>query len=293
MKLIKPNFSILEQPPGLEGIYQQIEKAGRICYKSEDKITEGSAKAFVDRMIKSGHTSMLEHSAVYLDFRGTDIIKLGKFYRSNPYSKVYKHTLENGWYEPHLYVSTNYRVIVENDKFDDLKYLCEPTKYHERRVSVKFITSNSIMREFTRHRSHSFAVESTRYCNYSRDKFNNEITFIKPSWMNESSNDVQNYLCGQEHNMSPGSIHLINALSQCEACYLSMIQDGMKPQEAREVLPLAIKCDMIMTGFVLDWQHFFDLRASIIAATGKPHPDASALADPLYEEFIKRKYINN
>lgn len=81
------------------------------------------------------------------------------------------------------------------------------------------------------------------------------------------------------------------SLSDAESSYLSLIKEGAKPQEAREVLPLATKCDMIMTGFVSDWQHFFRLRTSIIAETGKPHPDASALADPLYKEFINRNYL--
>ena len=127
-------------------------------------------------------------------------------------------------------------------------------------------------------RSHSFAVESTRYCNYSKDKFNNEITFIVPYWYTNPKEDIRSRM-------------LEISLSDAESSYLSLIKEGAKPQEAREVLPLATKCDMIMTGFVSDWQHFFRLRTSIIAETGKPHPDASALADPLYKEFINRNYL--
>lgn len=281
MKLIKPSFEIYEQGPGLEGIYEAIERAGRTCYKS--KRPEGqTAKDFVDRMIASQHYAMLEHGTVYLTIRG--IIKpfvgpsnIGK-YLENPYSKV---VFGEG---TTFYITTNYRVLVENGWLDDLQYLCEPTEFHEKRVTVRFTTSNSIMREFTRHRVMSFAVESTRYCNYSKDKFNNEITFIVPYWVDDiDMENVDNYLYNHEYTLSGGAVCLINSLFQSEQFYLKLIRDGAKPQEAREVLPLATKCDMIMTGFVSDWQHFFDLRA--LGTTGAPHPDAKALALPLMEEF--------
>ena len=160
MKLIKQSFEILDQQPGLEGIYKQIELAGRTCYKSEDKITEGSAKEFVDRMIKSGHGAMLEHGTVYLKFESIvhafGIGYLGGMkYIGNPYSKV---NIEGTT----QYVTTNLRVLVENGWLDDLKYICEPTEHHEKRITVKFITDQGILREFTRHRVFSFAVESTR-----------------------------------------------------------------------------------------------------------------------------------
>ena len=127
-------------------------------------------------------------------------------------------------------------------------------------------------------RSHSFAIESTRYCNYSKDKFNNEITFIEPFWYNRQSLVLQKDL-------------LISGLREAEKHYLALIEVGCKPQEAREVLPLATKCDMVMTGFVSDWKHLFRLKTSFIAETGKPHPDMSNLCDPLYKEFVKRGFI--
>ena len=288
MKLIKPSFEIYEQGPGLGGIYEAIEMAGRTCYKS--KRPDGqTAKDFVDRMIASQHYAMLEHGTVYLTIRG--IVKpfvgpsnIGK-YLENPYSKV---VFREG---TTFYITTNYRVLIENGWLNDLKYLCEPTEFHERRVTVRFTTSNSIMREFTRHRAMSFAVESTRYCNYSKDKFNNEITFIVPYWVDDiDMENVDNYLYNHEYTLSGGAVCLINSLFQSEQFYLKLIRDGAKPQEAREVLPLATKCDMIMTGFVSDWQHFFDLRAR--GTTGAPHPDAKALAEPLMNDFINRGLIN-
>ena len=301
MRLIKSSYEILEQGPGLEGIYEQIELAGRTCYKS--KRPEGqTAKDFVDRMIASKHYAMLEHGTVYLKIRkGTyayshyvvvcepddDFMSSSRELSYRPYTKV-------NIQDDYIYVTTNYRVLVENGWLDDLKYLCEPTEFHERRVTVRFTTSNGIMREFTRHRSHSFAVESTRYCNYSKNKFNNELTFIIPSWskLGECTIEVDNLMSldNLKRVSKEAETNWIQALMSAEVNYLHMIEVGYKPQEAREVLPLATKCDMVMTGFVSDWRHFFRLRTSILAETGKPHPDAAALADPLYKEFIKRDY---
>lgn len=164
MDLIKPKFEILEQQSGIDGIYKMIELSGRTCYHSQDKITEDSAKKFVDRMIESEHFSMLEHGTVYLDVTGEDIIECQRFYCKNPYSKVYKNTLENGWPQPHLYVTTNYRVIVENKRENDLKYLCNPTEYHEKRICIKFISDIHFYKDCTRHRVFSWAIESSRYC---------------------------------------------------------------------------------------------------------------------------------
>ena len=297
MRLIKPSYEVWQQPPGLEGVYKQIERVGRICYKSEDKITEDSAKPFVDRMIKSGHGAMLEHGTVYLAMPLTILSKAvsgwGK-YTNNPYSKGFKVCEIDG--QRRVAITTNLRVLVKNNWLEDLKYLCEPTEFHEKRVTVRFTTSNGIMREFTRHRSHSFAVESTRYCNYSKNKFNNEITFIQPYWFtHDYTKKYLNKLIILKHtpndNYTSEENLFLTHLLDVEEKYMGLINLGLKAQEAREVLPLATKCDMVMTGFISDWQHFFSLRTSIIAETGKPHPDASALADPLYKEFVERGYI--
>lgn len=294
MKLVNPSWEILEQKPGLEGIYEQIELAGRTCYKSQRK--EGTtAKDFVDRMIKSGHNSMLEHGTVYLhiaDEIGIDTLAtlIDYTYGKNPYSKVNEEIIDGAY---HYFITTNYRHIVENGLLDDLQYLCEPTEFHEKRITVRFTTDRGVSHEFVRHRVFSFAQESTRYCNYSKkDKFGSELTFIIPSWIDTT--DIENvplYLHGKEYMISFGAMHFINALSQCESCYLSLIRDGATPQQARQVLPNALKTELVMTGFISDWQNFFQLRTSIIAETGKPHPDASFLADSLYREFKNRHFI--
>ena len=292
MKLIKPSFEILDQQCGLEGIYKQIEIAGRTCYKSEDKITEDSAKEFVDRMIKSGHGAMLEHGTVYLAMPIETMIPIeangwGK-YTKNPYSKGFKVCNVNG--QKRVAITTNLRVLVENGWLDDLQYICEPTEYHEKRVTVKFITDQGILREFTRHRVFSFAVESTRYCNYSKNRFSHEITFIQPNWI--SDKDIENYhmdfgyFTDQDTNHITAVNRFISALKNAEYFYMELIKLGWKPQQARNILPLATKCDMVMTGFVSDWLHFFELRDAASA-----HPQAQELAHSLHETFIQRGLI--
>lgn len=292
MKLIKQSFEILDQQCGLEGIYKQIEIAGRTCYKSEDKITEDSAKEFVDRMIKSGHGAMLEHGTVYLAMPVETMIPIeangwGK-YTKNPYSKGFKVCNVNG--QKRVAITTNLRVLVENGWLDDLQYICEPTEYHEKRITVKFITDQGILREFTRHRVFSFAVESTRYCNYTKDKFSHEITFIQPNWI--SDKDIENYhmdfgyFTDQDTNHITAVNRFMSALKNAEYFYMELIKLGWKPQQARNILPLATKCDMVMTGFVSDWKHFFELRDAVSA-----HPQAQELAHPLHETFIQRGLI--
>lgn len=292
MKLIKQSFEILDQQCGLEGIYKQIEISGRTCYKSEDKITEDSAKEFADRMIKSGHGAMLEHGTVYLAMPVETMLPIeangwGK-YTKNPYSKGFKVCNVNG--QKRVAITTNLRVLVENGWLDDLQYICEPTEYHEKRITVKFTTDQGILREFTRHRVFSFAVESTRYCNYTKDKFSNEITFIQPNWI--SDKDIENYhmdfgyFTDQDTNHITAVNRFMSALKNAEYFYMELIKLGWKPQQARNILPLATKCDMVMTGFVNDWKHFFELRDAASA-----HPQAQELAHSLHETFIQRGLV--
>lgn len=293
MKLIKPSFEILDQQCGLEGIYKQIEIAGRTCYKSEDKITENSAKEFVDRMIKSGHGAMLEHGTVYLYFKYNcyniqDDIFINK-YKNNKYSIVnsiglddnpendYKDIYgEDGLGLCQYAITTNFRVLVENGWLDDLQYICEPTEYHEKRVSVKFICDTGVSHEFVRHRVFSFAQESTRYCDYTKDRFNRELTFIKPLWIsNIPITDIT-----EDEKV------FLEYLKNVEDTYFFLRDSNWTPQEARAVLPKCVKTELVMTGFVSDWRHFFELRDAASA-----HPQAKELAHPLHETFIQRGLV--
>lgn len=327
MKLVKPSFEILEQKPKeivipadmeigphmvkeelLNSIYRQIEIAGRTCYKSEDKITDTSAKEFVERMIKSGHGAMLEHGTVYLQLLGVFLdpddvdIAYGNYivhhYINNPYSKV-KIIHDEDW-KANVYITTNYRVMVENNWLDDLFYLCNPTEYHERRYTVKFICDRGVSHEFVRHRVFSFAQESTRYCNYSKDKFGNELTFIIPNWLSipegeyelfEEDDTVEGLSCYSLSNEEWATKDLgvkafLRGCDDAELAYFELLKQGWKPQQARTTLPNALKTELVMTGFTSDWKHFFELRDASSA-----HPQARELAQPLHEEFIKRRYL--
>ena len=303
MRLCKPSFEIIEQQSGLKGLYKQIELSGRVAYKSEDKITEDSYKGFVDRIIKLNHGSVLEHGTVYLlipyekaiDAFGNNWVR--EQYSYNPYSVV-------AVYDNNYYITTNMRVLVEHNWLDDLQYICEPTEHHEKRVCVRFICDRSISHEFVRHRTFSFLMESTRYCNYSKDKFNNEITFILPCWLNipegkytniaKQSNEDGEYkqIMLHENNINAYPLTTTSEgrfLWSCywdEHNYFDLLNYGWKPQQARAVLPNSLKTELVMTGFISDWAHFFKLRDA-----GSAHPQAQELAKPLHEEFIKRGYI--
>ena len=305
MRLIKSSFEILEQEPGIQGIYKQIERAGRTCYKSEGRITEDSAEKFVNMIKDRQHTAMLEHGTVYLkDIYDVSAIgswrrSIGGKYSSNKYSVVNTDRMCDF---QGIYVTTNFRVLIENNWLDDLKYLCEPTEYHEKRITVKFILPISISREFCRHRVFSFAEQSTRYCNYNADKFNNELTFIIPYWTNLKEARYQywdnDWVDATDKNSIPNTIlkHFEGDsvdifLSQCESAevnYKALINRGCKAQEAREILPLCTKSELVMTGTLEQWKGFFKLRCDKAA-----HPQARELAIPLKEEFKKLHYIND
>ena len=312
MKLIKPSYEIIPQEAGLEGIYKAIELAGRTCYKSEDKITPTSAEEFVNRMIKSGHHAMLEFGTVYLiaktkeyveyvDSRGNVIYEnpLAE-YKDNPYSKVGIDNREN------YCVSTNYRVLVENGWLDDLRYLCEPTEYHEKRVCVRFTTDVGVSRELNKHRVDSIAEQSTRYCNFSKDKFGNELSIIVPPEFTEDeikssylyshnlAEDKASFFAGENYQVIYEQDMYdwkqlewwIWANRCCELAYMNLIRLGWKPEQARRILPLDLHTELNHCAFVSDWKHFFELRDNSHA-----HPDMQALVKPLHQEFKDRNYV--
>ena len=253
MKLIPQTVELLKQ----EDWKKQIELAARTCYKSEDKIAEGTAEVMLDRLINSKHYAMLEHGTIYLHCHSISMITLKMYnkYYFNPYSRAKISTDKND-----VYITTNYRVIKEHGWKDDLKYLCEPTDNHVKRYTFRLTTSIGIVRELLRHRVFSFANESTRYCNYSKNKFGNEITFI-----NNATNQVFSH-----------TYALFDLYQKIEETYLNLIKKGVSPQLARDVLPLSTKSELIMTGFEDDWDRFLELRLD--GVTGKPHPDMLQLA---------------
>lgn len=250
----------------LENAEKLIEIAGRTCYKSLDKITEGSAHKFVERMKQSKHLSTTEHATIYLkmdplDSRVDDALNDINFMK---YST-------NVMVDNVAYVTTNYRAILENDYEDLLKYQCayEPG-YHVQRITVRLITNLQILGEFTRHRTFSFNVESTRYCNYSKDKFDNDITFLRPKF--------GIYITSKEAMKEWES-----AMEKIEYKYMKLAKLGATAQECAQVLPKATKVEMVMTATLPEWEHFFDLR--LRGTTGAPHPQAKEAAQLIYDQF--------
>ena len=299
MEFLVAGYEIIDQEPGLEGMYKAAELPGRICYGSQDKIAPGTAEKFCKGLMKSNHGAPLEHGTVYLKvLKHSDCNALDK-YRFNKYSK-YAESVN------YAYVTTNLRVIFENGWMDDLQYWCEPTEYHEKRVQVRFTIDRFTGEEFLRHRVASFNRESTRYVLYTKDKFGGgSIKYIIPVWMLDETkmkeiNDHKDLsitdFCKQVIEREEGNDNMTDvlvwmfALKACEWSYCTLTNDfGWQAQQARTVLPCAISSPLIKTAFVSDWVHFFNLRA--IGTTGKPHPQAFELADPLMKEFIERGLI--
>lgn len=253
-----------------------------------------------------GNCAMLEHGTVYLFLNNEGTLVVEDRDRCAHMTELShnKHSVSK-WMEDGLYITTNYRVIVENDWLDVLKYQCEPTKFHEKRVTVHFTTQIAITREFNRHRVNSMAEQSTRYCNFGKDKFggvgiNIPIGLLNikgtEKWLehadiNEVAQDLDEEYKGESTSgITPkqwtGFNWWIFSNYICEKAYLNMLQLGWTPQEARVVLPLDTNSQLSHTAFVSDWKHFFNLRCDKTA-----HPDARALAIPLEQRFKKNGWI--
>lgn len=298
MRLIKPKVEIINQEPGVEGLFKHMELCARTCYKSEDKITEDSARKFIDNVIVArGHTAMLEHGTVYLKIPYGIMYDTGYFsneaiatkYIDNPYSIVQNSQIYDYWC-----VTSNYRVLLQNGWLDDLQYLCEPTEYHVRRITVRFICDMGVAREFCRHRVFSFAQESTRYCNYSKAKFGKELNCIIPCWYKNmfEGNSYNIELCHTydltiSEGLSRTEAAWIQAMCEAESTYFGLLTEGEPAQQARNVLPLALKTELIMTGTDEQWAGFFNLRCARNA-----HPQARELAIELRDRMILAGYIN-
>jgi thymidylate synthase (FAD) len=198
MYIVSPSFIIEDSIDGND-ILKKIERAGRTCYKSEDKITDESALNFVRKIMVMGHESVLEHE----------------------------------------------------------------------KISVRVICDRGISHEIVRHRIASYSQESTRYCNYAKDKFGSEITVIEPLFWNKGcGEDVQKYNIWK------------NAVKDAEKAYFKLLEIGATPQEARSVLPNSLKTEIVMTMNLREWRHFFKLRTSSAA-----HPQMLEIAIPMLNEF--------
>ena len=270
MRIIKPSVEKWQQGYSPKEIWEHVARCARVCYQSEAKEGE-DGESFCKRVIiPRKHLSVLEHGTIYLI---TSEEHVAEFFYSNPYSKVVCAV-------PGYCITTNLRVLIENDMGYLINDARIPTKYHYPRTTFSFITSLGIAREFNRHRVHSISEESTRYCNYTKGKFGDEITFIKPYWIKgkiaEHPKAILEGILSEEHYFSTNLVTdtWLRSLEHCENYYNFLTAKGCKPQEARSVLPLDTKTQSVHTAFDMDWNEFISLRGSRNA-----HPDARRLAN--------------
>ena len=287
MKLIKQSFEILEQKDfTIKGIKQFVERCARVSYKSEDKMTDTSYEKFVGMLERRDHARPLEFGTVHLKMNVSDFNKIRSTLCLN---KIYNYQWIKHYYVGDVtYVTTNYRyylnileVFPKVEKF----FTEEDNEYYPKRYTVHMILDRGVMDEFRTHVGLSHLAESTRYCNYSKDKFNNEVTFVIPSWCNS-------LIEGSKQEYSPFEINsdeveFMNALQNAQNSYLSLLKMGWTPQQARSVLPLGIKSELISCGFEDAWKNFFYRRCAKDA-----HPMAQEIAKPMHKEFIERGFID-
>lgn len=308
MELIEPKVEMITE----RDIYKRIELAGRTCYKSEDKIKEDSAKKFVKAMIKSNHTAMLEHASLVFQVDSYfiwDTIKTFNRRYLNITECLYPN--RSSQINRRLLVSGNIRAINESKNrfllkamvdagYEDAVYSydkIELDKDYSADIKVvdimsieniqseeilnhyypsfRCITDRAVTHEMVRHRPASFAQESQRYVNYEKK---GGVEFIKPYWFDSASANEK--------------ISFKFSLQNSEGIYKELIEAGLKPQEARGVLPNATKTEIVMTAPMYEWQHFLNLR--YFGTTGAPHPDIKNIAifiyDYLKEDELVSKY---
>ena len=304
MKLIKQSFEFINQTDfSLVGIKKHIERCARVSYKSEDKITDTSYEKFVNMLESRGHDRPLEFGTVHLkmilpDFQGfmNSLLTIGVL------NDIW---IKSAYVGDIVYITTNYRYYLDITKcLPNVKeyFTEEDNEYYPKRYTVHMILDRGVMDEFRTHVGLSHLAESTRYCNYSKDKFNNEVTFIKPCWLDMHDTDegrdvTRNWnfdildgcsIIAEESEFDDARDAFLTSLNVAEHCYLELLQKGWTPQQARSVLPLGIKSELISCGFEDAWKNFFYRRDANDA-----HPMAREIAKPMHKEFIERGFIDN
>lgn len=290
MKLIKQSFEFIDQTDfSLVGAKKHIERCARVSYKSEDKIMDTSYEKFVNMLESRGHDRPLEFGTIHLKMDEetltvlqNDLIDEGIY---NDYWLKWDEERENGNY--YVFLTTNYRYYLEICKYcpwikDSLDE--SDSEYYPKRYTIHMILDRGVMDEFRTHVGLSHLAESTRYCNYSKDKFGNELTFIDPCWEIKTANER---ITPEGTHMSSDSLEFLIALNEAEDHYLSLLAKGWTPQQARSVLPLGIKSELISCGFEDAWKNFFYRRDAPDA-----HPMAQEIAKPMHKEFIERGFID-
>ena len=309
MKIVNPQVELWKQEPTLKGAWHQIARATRVCYQSKPREGE-SDEAFVNRVIlkpatrEDGsidfdkcHGAMLEHGTIYLNIP-TYSSKHINHYINNKYSRVILVHEFGGDYSNHI--TTNMRVILENNIQDDLQFICAPIG-HIRRTTFSVITDIGVTRELNRHRMNSIAEQSTRYCTYSADKFGNEITYtsneflydcifnlnwdgfdINSDFFYDLCEDIANDKSDISDKWTAENYYIFGLLA-AEFAYLGLKENKVPNDIARQVLNLNTRSQAVYTAFDDDWQHFIKLRADNIS--GKVHPNMKIIADKIKELF--------
>ena len=285
MKLIRQSFEILEQKDfSLVGIKKFIERCGRVCYKSEDRITDDSYEKFVNMLVKRDHARPLEFGTVHLKISSgmlfeeflQDLVDCELY---NPAWIKYKELPE------YTYITTNYRhylQIIKKCPYIAEYFTEQDNCYYPSRHTVHMVLSRGVMDEFRTHVGLSHLAESTRYCAYNKNKFNNEVTFVIPNWVNTNCPNKE------QEGPSVASMEWSTAMLDAENSYMNLIRMGCTAQEAREVLPLSVKSELISCGFEDAWENFFYRRCANDA-----HPMAREVAIPLQDKFNELGYISN
>ena len=276
MKLIRQDFNIVNQKGfSIKDIKKHIEYCARISYKSQDRITDDSYEKFVDMLEKRDHARPLEFGTVHLQMYISDFHKLRDTLCIN-------NMWNDQWIKYHYvgnltYVTTNYRyylAIIKVFPSAENDFNSQDDELYPKRYTVHFITSRGIMDEFRTHVGLSHLAESSRYCSYDKNRFGNELTFIIPNWINTN--------CPNKEQEGPSvtSIEWSTAMLEAEASYMNLIKMGCTAQEAREVLPLSIKSELISCGFEDAWSNFFYRRCAKDA-----HPMAREIATKVRAKF--------
>ncbi|KKN77752.1 hypothetical protein LCGC14_0357260 [marine sediment metagenome] len=297
VKLIKPSYEILGYH--YDDLLQHIEVAGRTCYKSEGKITEGSAEKFCRGMVERGHESVLEHATVCFlvhedfvyQYAGSPFINITTSSRTlisgniRAFRDFYRNRDINS--SLHRILAKSYPVLFEDipvrgsQNFESGIRLFDGAMTDEealvhKTMSIRFICDRGVTHEMVRHRLASYSQESTRYCDYKGG-----LQFVIPPWVDLEPGEYTGYEPCQISNLADKTWYC--AMLNVEATYQSLRNDGWPPQQARSVLPNSLKTEIVMTANVREWRHVFKLRCS-----PKAHPQIREIMQPLRKELQER-----
>lgn len=286
MKQINQSYEILGTPKSLDEAWGFVAKAARTCYQSTKTKLDESEEDFCKRLllkhtddVDKNHMSPFEFGVIYLTFTGTstECAELAKRYSLNKYSRVeYEvnspETMFIGKIPAEtpitLYITANLRTIIENHWENDLQYICEPTEHHQKFWIFKLTTCLHVYKDIRTHRTLSFNVESTRFCNYLKDKFGASITFVKLPWVTPEEEE-----------------EVMKDLEYYEQTYFKWIKRGWTAQQAAEFLPQCVKGEVMFGGFEDNLKHMFKLRAE--ECSGPVHPLVKEVIKPLYKDYLK------